>query len=71
MNKTEDMILSDDHNEYLLRVFHYNEFCRPPTVGVKELGVKSHLSLDGRMLPNKTFRTRQQTFAKGTSLAPK
>ena len=29
MIKTEDMILINDHNEYLLRVVHNNEFCRP------------------------------------------
>ena len=38
MIKTEDMILINDDNGYLLRVVHYNEFCRPlPAVGAKEL----------------------------------
>ena len=38
MIKTEDMIPINDHNEYLLRVDHYNEFCRPPKEA-KELSV--------------------------------
>ena len=29
MIKAEDAILINDHNEYLLRVVNYNEFCRP------------------------------------------
>ena len=39
MIKTEDMILIDDHNENLLRMVHYNEFCRA-AVGARELSLK-------------------------------
>ena len=30
MIKTDDMILINEHNEYLLWMVHNNEFCRPP-----------------------------------------
>ena len=57
MIKTEDMILINDHNEDLLRVVRYNEFCRT-AVGARELSLK--------LEENKTKqnKTQKQSYEK-------